>query len=66
MRDLSCIEPSSFLVGQKTLRMLSRDAQNPALPSCVLAGDSGADSCEPNFFDATRKYGFADATRSSR
>ncbi|WOD14072.1 hypothetical protein [Paraburkholderia kirstenboschensis] len=55
MRDVPCIEPSSFL-GQKTLRMLARDAQNPSAAPVYWLGQVEP-AREPNFFDATRNFG---------
>jgi hypothetical protein len=56
MRDVPCIEPSSFLVGQKTVRVLARDAQNPSAALVYWLGQVEP-SREPNFFDAARKFG---------
>ena len=56
MRDVPCIEPSSFLVWQKTLRMLARDAQNPSAALVYWLGIEEP-SFEANFFETTRKFG---------
>jgi hypothetical protein len=56
MRDVPCIEPSSFLVGQKTLRMLARDAQNPSAALVYWLGQTEP-SREANFFETTRRFG---------
>jgi hypothetical protein len=56
MRDVSYIEPSSFLVGQKTLRMLMRDTQNPSAALVYWLGIAEP-SFEANFFETTRKFG---------
>jgi hypothetical protein len=56
MRDVPCIEPSSFLEGQKTLRMLVRDAQTPGAALVYWLGIAEP-TRELNFFDATRKFG---------
>ncbi|TCG03897.1 hypothetical protein BZM27_44905 [Paraburkholderia steynii] len=56
MRDVPCIEPLSFLVGQKTLRMLVRDVQNPSAALVYWLGVAEP-ACEANFFEATRKFG---------
>ena len=56
MRDVPCIEPSSFLTGQKTLRMLARDAEDPSVALVYWLGQVEP-AREPHFFDATRKFG---------
>ena len=56
MRDVPCIEPSSFLVWQKTLRMITRDAQNPSAALVYWLGIEEP-SFEANFFETTRKFG---------
>jgi hypothetical protein len=56
MHQLPCIEPSSYPNGQKTLRMLARDAQNPSAALVYWLGIAEPSS-EANFFEATRKHG---------
>jgi hypothetical protein len=56
MRDVSCIEPSSFLVGQRKLRMVARDAKHPGAALVYWLGIAEP-SHEANFFEATQKFG---------
>ncbi|MFP3643050.1 hypothetical protein [Paraburkholderia sp. SIMBA_054] len=56
MRDVPCIEPSSYPVGPKTLRFLARDAQDPSAALVYWLGIAEP-SREANFFEATRKFG---------
>jgi len=56
MRDVPCIEPSSYPVGPKSLRFLARDAQDRSAALVYWLGIAEP-SHEPNFFDATRKFG---------
>ncbi|SIT38132.1 conserved hypothetical protein [Paraburkholderia piptadeniae] len=55
MRDVPCIESSSFL-GRKTLRMLARDAKHPGAALVYWLGIAEP-SHEANFFEATQKFG---------
>ena len=56
MRDVPNIEPSSFLFGQRTLRLVARDANHPSAALVYWLGTTEP-SHEANFFEATRKFG---------
>ncbi|MBP0594048.1 hypothetical protein J8I87_31110 [Paraburkholderia sp. LEh10] len=56
MRDVPSIESSTFMVGQRTLRMLARDDKNPSAALVYWLG-TAEPSREANFFYATRKFG---------
>jgi hypothetical protein len=55
MRDVPCIEFSSFLIGQKVLRMVARDVKHPSAALVYWLGIAEP-SHEANFFEATRKF----------
>ncbi|CAN7732289.1 hypothetical protein LJR267_009240 [Paraburkholderia hospita] len=56
MRDVPCIEPSSYQAVPKTLRFLARDTQDPGA-ALVYWMEIAEPSCEANFFEATQKFG---------
>ncbi|MFB9128561.1 hypothetical protein E2553_24900 [Paraburkholderia dipogonis] len=56
MRDVPQIEPSSYLVTEKTLRFLARDSQNPAGALVYWLGVTEP-SRAPRFFEAMQKFG---------
>ena len=55
MRDVPCIEPSSYL-GQRALRFLARDAHAPGVALVYWLGVAEP-SRESHFFDAAQKFG---------
>ncbi|WP_207000827.1 hypothetical protein [Trinickia mobilis] len=56
MRDVPSIESSFYLVGERTLRFLARDAGDPGAALAYWL-EVEEPSCEPNFFDATQALG---------
>ncbi|TCG05287.1 hypothetical protein BZM27_34825 [Paraburkholderia steynii] len=56
MRDVPCIEPTSYPAGPRTRRFLARDAQAPGA-ALVYWLETAQPSYEANFFEATRKFG---------